>query len=303
MRRFCPSRATCIRSGAFCLALLVTTATSFAQPETPPAGADALARARSAWAKGDFDIAEPLYKKAILAGGLPPADVVDAYVHVGATRAIMGKLKPALEAFRSAAIIDLDFIVPAEAGKKAAKLAAQAKREKQRFGALSFAADLPTNVEAGTSLGIDAKLDGAHVAAVTKVRLVVRDPLTAKSYSASEPPSAVMHFDVPNNLTLPGASLVIRLDALDGHDNRLATTEGKVRVGTAIVAVANHPSTSHAKTAEDEKSKESGGFWSSAWPWVIGGAIVAGAAGGTTWFLTRPTDDVSVGVPRVQALH
>jgi hypothetical protein len=217
----------------------------------------------------------------------------------------MGKLKPALEAFRSAAIIDLDFTVPPEAGKKAAKLASQAKREKQRFGALSFTADLPTKIDGGTSLGIDAKLDAAHVAAVTKVRLVVRDPLTAKSYSASEPPSAVMHFDVPTNLTLPGASLMIRLDALDGHDNRLATSEGKVSVSAVMAALADHPSPSHAKTQEggEKPKEESGGFWSSAWPWVIGGAIVAGAAGGTTWFLTRPTDDVNVGVPRVQALH
>ncbi len=103
---------------------------------------------------------------------------------------------------------------------------------------------------------------------------------------------------------------MVHLDALDGHDNKLASSEGKITVGSAAAAVANGSTPSHAKSgqgdeggASREKPKESGGFWSSAWPWVIGGAIVAGAAGGTTWFLTRPTDDVNVGVPRVQALH
>jgi hypothetical protein len=301
VRSFRPSRAPRIWSGTLCLALLGTAATSGAQPETPAAGSEALARARAAWAKGDFDVAEPLYKKAILAGGLTREDVVDAYVHVGATRAILGKGKPALEAFRSAATLDLAFEVPPEAGKKAEKLASQAKREKARFGALSFTADVPTAIDAGASLGVDAKLDGAHVATVTKVRLVVRDPLTSKSYSTSQPPSAVMHFDVPASLTLPNASLVVRLDALDGHDNRLATSEAKVKVGAATNAVSSAPSRS--KTREDDKARESEGFWSGPWPWVIGGAIVAGAAGGSAWYFTRPTDDVSVGAPRVQALH
>ena len=292
MRSFRPSRAPRIWSGTLCLALLGTAATSGAQPETPAAGSEALARARAAWAKGDFDVAEPLYKKAILAGGLTREDVVDAYVHVGATRAILGKGKPALEAFRSAATLDLEFALPPEAGKKAEKLASQAKREKARFGALSFTADVPTTIDAGASLGVDAKLDGAHVAAITKVRLVVRDPLTSKSYSASQPPSAVMHFDVPASLTLPNASLVVRLDA---------TSEAKVKVGAAMIAVAS--ASSGSKTGEGEKTKESEGFWSGPWPWVIGGAIVAGAAGGSAWYFTRPTDDVSVGAPRVQALH
>jgi hypothetical protein len=46
---------------------------------------------------------------------------------------------------------------------------------------------------------------------------------------------------------------------------------------------------------EDEKS---GGFWSTAWPYVLGG--VALAAGGAAVYLgTRPTDDVTVGAARV----
>ena len=43
-----------------------------------------MVRAKAAWDNGDFDLAPSLYQAAITAGGLKRADVIDAYVRIGA---------------------------------------------------------------------------------------------------------------------------------------------------------------------------------------------------------------------------
>jgi hypothetical protein len=116
-----------------------------------------------------------------------------------------------------------------------------------------------------------------------------------------------VHFTVPTRMTLPGATLSVQIDALDAHANRLATVEQRIRVEAApAVAVNDAPvreAPAHAaQSPEHQRGDEptrSGGFWSTAWPYVIGG--VALAAGGTAaFFLTRPPDGVSIDAARVQ---
>jgi hypothetical protein len=309
VRSFRPSRAKRVRAVLVGVSLLSAAATSHAQPSAP-SGAAALIRARAAWDKGDFDLSEPLYKQALIDGGLLPVDVVDAYVHMGAARAVMGKAKPALDAFRHAAIIDAKFTVPSEAGKKAVKLGEQARREKARVGSIALSAEFPTGVKSGQPFTIDATLDAAHVPLVANVGIVARDSLSNKTYSKNERPSASMHFEVPTDMTLPGASLVVRIDALDAHANRLASSEQRVKVEAQPVAVSTTTTPpprltfdgsgpSREKTQKDRADKPSGGFWSSPWPYVIGGAALA-AGGAAAFFVTRHTDDVTVGGPHLQ---
>ncbi len=284
--------------------ILTAAGVSQAQPPSPNSGAGALSRARAAWQKGDFDVAEPLYKDAIDAGGLAPDDTVDAWVHLGAARAVMGQAKPALEAFRHAAAIDPKFTVPAEAGKRALQLAELARREKARLGPMTLApsGDLPSTLKTGQGFGVDATLDAPHVPFVAKIGILARDPLTQKSFTDARQAATSVHFDVPGSIALPGASIVIRVDALDGHDNRLASFERRVQVEASAV-VAQRPEPAHGRAkADDDKEKKGGGFWSSPWPYVIGGVVLA-AGGGAAWYFTRSTDDVTVAGPRLQTVR
>jgi len=104
----------------------------------------------------------------------------------------------------------------------------------------------------------------------------------------------------------------VRLDALDAHDNRGVSVEKKVKSGPApaepvpvAVPVTPPPSSAQAKTApdwskpvpepkKDKDDSKKGGFWSSPWPYVIGGVALA-AGGAAVYVATRPTDDVAVG--------
>jgi len=278
--------------------VLSAAATSYAQSPTPPAGAGALSRARVAWQKGDFDLAEPLYKQAIDAGGLPPEDIVDAWAHLGAARAVMGQMKPAAEAFRQACVIDPKFVVPPEAGKRAVQLGEAVRRQNARVGPIAFQmSDPPASVKAGQAFGIDATLDSKHVPYVAKIGILARDPLTQKTFADSKTADTSVHFDVPGKIALPGATIVIRVDALDAHDNRLATAEKRIQVDGAI-AKGEPPPPRKSDDEPKEQKKEGGGFWSSPWPYVIGGVVLAGA-GGAAFYFTRQTDDVSVGSPRL----
>ena len=47
-------------------------------------------------------------------------------------------------------------------------------------------------------------------------------------------------------------------------------------------------------------SYKHGGFWSTAWPYVIGGALIAAGGGATAYFLLKPPDQVSIGPAQVQ---
>jgi hypothetical protein len=286
-------------------------ATSISAQPSAPRGADALARARAAWEKGDFDVAEPLYKEAIDKGGLTPDDVVDAYLHLGAARAVLGKLKPSLDAFREAAVIDPKFEVPPEAGKRAKQIADRARYEKRKIGAIALSVQAPSTGKPGESFGVDATLDDAHVKIVKQFGIFVRDPLSGKNYQATTAPAAAVHFDVPANFTLPSATLVVRVDALDAHENRLATGESKVRIEAMPAKVADAPpphsdkARSGARDRDRDREKEkpkSGGFWSSPWPYVIGGVALA-AGGAAAYVFTRPTDDVSLAGPRAVTVH
>ena len=99
------------------------------------------------------------------------------------------------------------------------------------------------------------------------------------------------------------ASLGIPISTLDGHKNRLATAEDRVCVPEAPPALepvaqkAEHESTTAPlgkPPAGDTNVRRGGGFWSSPWPYVIGGIAVAGA-GAAVYFGTRPPENVSVG--------
>jgi hypothetical protein len=276
-----------------------------------------LASARAAWDRGQFDAAELFYKSALDRGGLEAKDTLDAYVHLGTARAVLGKKELARAAFRQAALIDHKFVVPAEGGRRANVIASAARREEAKLGSIRLNARMPESVRAGETFTVDATLDARHAAVTAKVGIDARDPLSGKHWSTSDVAASKVRFQVPAEVTLPGATIVVRVDALDPHDNRLASREQRVHVeGTAIYTapepaaapiaplVVQLPTFSIDASPSDrdkaKSEKKSGGFWSSPWPYVLGGVALA-AGGAALYFGTRPSDDVSLGGARVTA--
>lgn len=284
------------------IAACVVAGSALATPvyaDGPPApGAGALARGRAAWDKGEADVAEAAYKEALEAGGLSPEETREGYVRLGSARAVLGKRDQALAAFRAAAVLDADFAVPPEAGKKAIPLAQQAKKDVAKIGTLSFTSSAPDKVEAAKPFKVKVQIDAAHVPVVSKVAVTARDGTGGKDFTTREAPRESMEIEIPASSVIAGALVTVRVDALDPRNNRIATSENRVQVASEG-AVAPVP----VPTDKPEGPQPSGNrksFWSTPWPYVIGGVVIAGA-GAAVFFGTRPTEDVTIGSPAVRA--
>lgn len=270
--------------------------TAFADTTTTAPGAGALARARAAWDKGEADVAEAAYKEAIEAGGLAPDEIREGYVRLGSARGVLGKRDQAIAAFRAAAILDSDFQVPAEAGKKVAPLAQQAKKDVAKIGSLSFTATAPDKVEAAKPFKVKVQIDAAHVPVVAKVAVTAKDGSGGKDFTTKEQPRESMEIEVPGASAVAGAQITVRIDALDSRSNRLASVENRVQVASDGAAPAVVP-VDKPETPVPSGNRKS--FFSTPWPYVIGGVVLAGA-GAAIYFGTRPTNDVTIGSPAVQ---
>jgi hypothetical protein len=258
-----------------------------------PAGSSALERARAAWEGGDFDLVAGLYGDALIAGGLTHGEVVSAYARMGAALAVTGKTRQALAALRTAALLDPDFTLPGEAGKKAMALADRARHEQARSAPLSLKADVPERVDPGSPFGVDVTLASPQppLVAVDALTIEARDTLAGHAYRQQTAPEPEHRFEVPTRMTLPGASLLILVRALDVHGNELSIAERRVRVGPARAVAGASPG--------DHPTHASGSFWKSPWPYVVGGVTLA-AGGAALYFATRSTADVNVGAAHVE---
>ena len=230
--------------------------------------------------------------------------MLEGYVRLGSIRAALGKKDSAVAAFRAASILDASFTVPSEAGSKGAGLAEKAKRDTAKIGSIQLAVQVPREAQPGKAIVVTTTLDKAHLPIVNRIGLVARDGTTGKEVTLEAKPAEAVEFEVGSEATLPGASILIRVDALDGKQNRLASAEERVRVpddsaDKAAVAGGGKgkeagSAGSASKPPGDPDVRKGGAFWSSPWPYVIGGIALAGA-GTAVFFRTRPTPNVSVG--------
>lgn len=253
-----------------------------------------LAEAAEKWEQGALTDAAPLYEKALAQGGLFPPDVVIAYARIGTVAAASGKREAALSAFRVAAVIDPAFQLPAESGPIAKKLYEEARKQAQKQGGkLEISVEAPEKVDASKTFSVIAKVPEAFAPVVEKIGIEVRET-TAKTpaWRGDQASVAQVSFDVPAKAVPGGTTLVVRVSALDQHGNRWAIADARVKVreGKTVEAEPAAP----VPTDEGDK-KKGGSFWGGPWPYVIGGAILVGAA--TTYFLTRPANNVTVGAP------
>lgn len=274
--------------------------------DTAPGG-PALRQARAAWDRGALETAEPLYREALEKGGLAPQEVLEGYVRLGSIRAALNKKDQALAAFRAASIIDATFQVPSEAQQRGQTLAERAKKDTAKIGSIQLSMDAPRETPAGKSFKVTAKLDKGHLPIVNKIGVTAKDGTTGKEISLDAKPDESVEFEIGSEITLPGASIVVHVDALDSHQNRLQSAEERVRVpdnggpSASTSSGSSSASSSAINTkptpAGDQSLRRGGGFWSSPWPYVIGGLAVAGV-GTAVYFGTRAPENVNVGSPR-----
>lgn len=287
---------------AACLVVLGASASAHAAESSP--GAPALRQARAAWESGKLDTAEPLYREALEKGGLAPNEVLEGYVRLGSIRASHNKKDQAIAAYRAASILDSSFSVPAEAGPKGHRFADQAKKDTQKIGTIQLSIAVPKEAPPGKSFKITASLDKAHVPIVSRIGLLAKDGTTGKETTLEAKTEENVDFEIPGDIVLPNGSILVRVDALDSHANRLASAEERVKIpeGEKPAAVVTGPSNSGPSNTGssttyrdgDPNVRKGGTFWSTPWPYVIGSVALAGA-GAAVYFGTRPPDDVSVG--------
>jgi hypothetical protein len=218
-------------------------------------GSAVLVRAQAAWDTGDYDVAISLYSEALSRGGMSPEQTLDCYVHRGAGLVVLGHERDALTAFRYAALLNPRFTMPAEAGRKAVRVAIQARRE-QHQGPIPLAVTVPDNVPIGQSFKVSASLDAQYTTYVTKVRVVAKDVTSNQPFVEDAPPTENISFDVPATLVVANHKLVVRFDALDAHDNRLVSVEKQVAVGKSAGATPTPPVVDGGAPATDDDKDE-----------------------------------------------
>lgn len=260
-----------------------------------------LVQAAQAWNQAELNKAAKLYEQALKQGGLYPADVLVAYARIGTVQAAMNKQAAALSAFRVAAALDPSFELPSEAGPKAKQLYKKARADAERQGGkLEIIAEIPTQSAPGAEFVVTAKMAESFVPLIVDVGITVQDPSipSMKPWTTKKPADTTITFEVPGKVVVAGANLLVRVDALDAEGNRWASTQSRVKVDQSKAANVVTLNSDWGQDKPPEKKQPSKSFWKSPWPWVIGGAIVAG--GVTTYFITRPGDDVTVAAPTWQ---
>jgi hypothetical protein len=252
-----------------------------------------------AWAKKDYSETERLARRAIEDGNMSPREVVDSYVYLGSSRAMQSKKAPAIAAFRAAGALDGDFLLPADAGPKAVDYANTARSDVASIGSISFTANIPKHIEPHTTFIIKATLDAAHLSLAKKMELHAKDGTSGKEHQEEATPGELTEYRVPMDLTLPGSVIKVRVDVLDRFRNRLASIEESIEVGGKAPEKAGAGGALAGKDAK-KADKKKGGFWSSPWPYIVGGSLLLAAGGASAYyFFLRPPDVVTVGAPRV----
>ncbi|MDW8249345.1 MAG: hypothetical protein RMJ98_08590 [Myxococcales bacterium] len=249
-----------------------------------------LAQAAELWERAMLTESAPLYEKALKEGGLFPADVVLAYARIGTVQALLKKKEAALSSFRVAAVINPAFELPSESGKLAKDLYEKARKEAAaQGGKLEVSIQAPEWVDANQTFQVTAKIEEAFAPVVEKIGIEVKDTMTkSKEWKSDQPSTSTVAFDVPARYVPGSTTLLVRVSALDQYGNRWAMREARVKVRESKVVEAPP----EAPPVEEKKSK---GFFSTPWPYTIGGVVLIGA--GVLFFAMRSPSEVPVGAP------
>ncbi|HEU4404921.1 MAG TPA: tetratricopeptide repeat protein [Polyangiaceae bacterium] len=265
---------------------------------------DWLAQASLAWDAGRRADAAPYYERSLRDGVLFPGDLVFVYVRLGTAKLEQGNRDEALGAFRNAMIIDPDFELPPDCGPKPRPLFEQAQREaRARNSQLFLTVGVPDKIVEGKPFFVRAQIPTDFAPISERFSIETKEGPT-KGYTWSTTLSAQgggARFEVPAKVARQG-TVWVRISALDAHGNRWTVHEFPVTVqpppsaAPAVAAAPKPVAPSLGREKEQGGGGGGGGFWSSPWPYLVAGALVAGGAG-AYFFATRPPDQVTVGAP------
>lgn len=247
-------------------ALLALASTPAGAQETP------ISSAAEAWEVGEIEQAGALYEQALAGGGLAPSDTLTAYVRIGVWRAATKKNDAALSAFRNAAIIDPQFAYPGEAGPSAKPIYEKARAEAAGKGKLEVVVEVPAEVKTGAPFTVGASVPEGLVLLFETMSLQVEDRPGHVVHRAEMGAETEVRFEVPGAVAPAAASLTVRVAAVDPQKNEWARTTRTIKVAAAAA-----PAPVTVLFPEKKKGK-SKGFWSSPWPYVVGGAVVVAAS-------------------------
>jgi hypothetical protein len=284
------------------LALGVTLAGLLAGGPARAQKPDWLAQASVAWDSGRRGDSAPYYERALRDGGLFPGDLVFVYVRLGTAKLEQGSREEALGAFRNAMVIDPDFDLPADCGPKPKPLFEQAQREaRARTSQLFLTVGVPDKIVEGKPFSVRAQIPTDFAPMSERFSVETKEGQT-KSYDWSKTLAAqggAARFEVPAKVARQG-TVWVRISALDAYGNRWSVHEFPVTVQpspTATPAAAGpKPGPASLGREKEQGGGGGGGFWSSPWPYLVAGALVAGGVG-AYFFATRPPDQVTVGAP------
>ena len=177
--------------------------------------------------------AEPLYREALEKGGLAPNEVLEGYVRLGSIRAALGKKDsgdrrvpcrehPRLDVRRADARPD----------RRAPTLRGQGEEGHREDSAASSSPSRCRRKRRPASRSRSRRRStSAHMPdRRARSALVARTERRGKEVTLEAKPDESVELEIASDVTMPSASILVRVDALDTHSNRLASAEERVRV-------------------------------------------------------------------------
>ena len=248
-------------------------------------GVELLASARNAWAQGSLEEAEALFRNALEAGHLTPSEVVEATIYVATVEVAAGKVAPARDHFRLAALIDPAYSLPLEASKAAIAMAT-AEKKKAVPARFERAIRAPASVTLPGTITLEIPVSNDHATHVTS--LWARAEVGKREVTRTQVPTeSVTKIDLRIKEKLQAENVIVRVAGVDAHENHLVERDITIRIshsaGAVPVVVATGPKKS---------------IWATPWPYLLGGVLFIG--GGTALVIATRHDTVNTLPVRVE---
>ncbi len=247
-------------------------------------GVELLLSARTAWEQGALEEAGALYRGALEAGKLTADEVIEAHSHLGTVAFSTGKFEQAKQHFMTASMVDPNFLLPAEANRRANDFATEQRNYARTVGKLDLMLRPPPSATPGKPVRVEVKIKREALTTLKKIELSLemgKRRLARQVVDAR--PELTLQLTVetfPKNSQL---QLIVR--GLDDHESTLVTR-------TASVAIeGGAPSESPLAGSPTRPSPAAGkSFWATPWPYVIAGTLLV--SGGVTLIVMTHHPDV-----------
>ncbi len=251
-------------------------------------GGELLASARSSWEQGSLEEAAVLYQSALDAGKLTADEWIEAHTHLGTVTFATGKLDQAKHHFAVAAMVDPNFLLPAEASRRANDFATAQRKAAEAGGKLDLILRPPGSATAGQPVRVDIRLKRDALTIVKKVELTIEagKRRLGKQVLGAKPE---LELQVTAAAFPKNSQLQIIVRALDEHESTLVSRVANIAIEGGGPVLAD-PVTGLPKDPSTTKKGKGKSFWATPWPYIIGGTLLV--SGGITLIVMTRFPDV-----------